>query len=289
MMTRVVLPQVLPKLITAMRLGLVPAWIFLISAEAIASTSGLGYRIFLVRRFLAMDVILPYVAVDHAACLSDRPAAADLLSRRAFPWNHMQGKACERPTAKFAVHGVGKSYDGAVRARKRIARCRGRLVLHRRWRVGLRQIHLPAHAVVAGNPTHGVILLDGTPIPAEPTEDRGIVFQRYSVFPHLSVEDNLILADEFANATGLAASSARSRRAMRSTIDRTLEAIGLAGSRKSYPAQLSGGMQQRLAIAQALLKKPDVAPDGRTLRRARSGHPPRHACLAARSSGASAA
>jgi NitT/TauT family transport system permease protein len=40
----------------------VPAWIFLISAEAIASTSGLGYRIFLVRRYLAMDVILPYVS-----------------------------------------------------------------------------------------------------------------------------------------------------------------------------------------------------------------------------------
>ncbi len=39
-----------------------PAWIFLISAEAIASTGGLGYRIFLVRRYLAMDVILPYVA-----------------------------------------------------------------------------------------------------------------------------------------------------------------------------------------------------------------------------------
>ena len=38
------------------------AWLFLIAAEAIASTEGLGYRIFLVRRYLAMDVILPYVA-----------------------------------------------------------------------------------------------------------------------------------------------------------------------------------------------------------------------------------
>ena len=60
MVTRLVLPQVLPHLITSLRLSLVPAWIFLISAEAIASTSGLGYRIFLVRRYLAMDVILPY-------------------------------------------------------------------------------------------------------------------------------------------------------------------------------------------------------------------------------------
>ncbi len=51
-----------PRLIDALRLTLGPAWLFLIAAEAIASTEGLGYRIFLVRRYLAMDVILPYVA-----------------------------------------------------------------------------------------------------------------------------------------------------------------------------------------------------------------------------------
>ncbi len=56
-----VLPQVLPRLIDAVRLSLGGAWLFLIAAEAIASTEGLGYRIFLVRRYLSMDVILPYV------------------------------------------------------------------------------------------------------------------------------------------------------------------------------------------------------------------------------------
>jgi len=59
---RVVLPQMWPRLIDAMRFTLGAAWLFLIAAEAIASTEGLGYRIFLVRRYLAMDVILPYVA-----------------------------------------------------------------------------------------------------------------------------------------------------------------------------------------------------------------------------------
>jgi NitT/TauT family transport system permease protein len=58
---RVVLPQILPRLIDTVRLSLGPAWLFLIAAEAIASTNGLGYRIFLVRRYMAMDVILPYV------------------------------------------------------------------------------------------------------------------------------------------------------------------------------------------------------------------------------------
>ncbi len=83
---RVIVPQILPKLFLAIRLGLVPAWIFLVSAEAIASTEGLGYRIFLVRRYLAMDVILPYVAwITLIAYLIDR--ALMLLSRWLFPWS----------------------------------------------------------------------------------------------------------------------------------------------------------------------------------------------------------
>jgi NitT/TauT family transport system permease protein len=89
---RVVLPQIWPKLFTAVRLGLVPAWIFLISAEAIASTGGLGYRIFLVRRYLAMDVILPYVAwITLLACALDR--TLHLLSRRLFRWAHLGGES----------------------------------------------------------------------------------------------------------------------------------------------------------------------------------------------------
>ena len=59
---RIVMPQVMPRLIDNVRLALGAAWLFLIAAEAIAATEGLGYRIFLVRRYLAMDVILPYVA-----------------------------------------------------------------------------------------------------------------------------------------------------------------------------------------------------------------------------------
>jgi NitT/TauT family transport system permease protein len=90
--TRVVLPQVMPRLIDAVRLSLGPAFLFLISAEAIAAESGLGYRIFLVRRFLAMDVILPYVAwITLLAYLMDY--ALGWLSRAAFPWAHNNGGA----------------------------------------------------------------------------------------------------------------------------------------------------------------------------------------------------
>jgi NitT/TauT family transport system permease protein len=86
-MLRVALPQALPRLIAGLRLSLGPAWVFLISAEAIAADVGLGYRIFLVRRYLAMDVILPYVAwIALLAVVID--IALAFASRRLFGWAH---------------------------------------------------------------------------------------------------------------------------------------------------------------------------------------------------------
>jgi len=82
---RVVLPQVLPRLFDAVRLTLGTAWIFLISAEAIAATEGLGYRIFLVRRYMSMDVILPYVAwITFLAFLFDY--LLKKFTYKVFPW-----------------------------------------------------------------------------------------------------------------------------------------------------------------------------------------------------------
>lgn len=90
-MIRVALPQAMPRLLHAVRLALGPAWVFLISAEAIAADVGLGYRIFLVRRYLSMDVILPYVAwIALLAIVMDWALA--LTSRKAFPWAEGQGR-----------------------------------------------------------------------------------------------------------------------------------------------------------------------------------------------------
>lgn len=89
-MLRVALPQALPRLIAGLRLSLGPAWVFLISAEAIAADVGLGYRIFLVRRYLAMDVILPYVAwIALLAVVMDQ--ALRWASRRWFAWAEAAG------------------------------------------------------------------------------------------------------------------------------------------------------------------------------------------------------
>jgi NitT/TauT family transport system permease protein len=85
---RVILPQMWPRLIDAVRLSLCSAWLFLIAAEAIASTEGLGYRIFLVRRYLAMDVIIPYVLwITTLAFAMDW--GLKLLRSRVFPWADM--------------------------------------------------------------------------------------------------------------------------------------------------------------------------------------------------------
>lgn len=86
---RVVLPQILPRLIDSLRLQLGPAFLFLIAAEAISADSGLGYRIFLVRRYLSMDVIFPYVAwITLLAVAMD--LGLTQLRKRVFPWSELE-------------------------------------------------------------------------------------------------------------------------------------------------------------------------------------------------------
>lgn len=106
-------------------------------------------------------------------------------------------------------------------------------------------------------PTHGEIRVDGTPLRGEPNRSRGIVFQRYSTFPHMTVRDNLVAAEGLG--TNLIGVLPRTRRrAARDRANAALERIGLAHVADQYPATLSGGMQQRLAIAQALAAKPRI-------------------------------
>ena len=107
-------------------------------------------------------------------------------------------------------------------------------------------------------PTRGRILLDGTPLPHEPGPDRGVVFQRYSVFPHLTVIENTILGLEFAGSRLLGKLFGAARRRAIAEAEHAIDCVGLSAARDKYPAQLSGGMQQRLAIAQTLIRKPKL-------------------------------
>ncbi|WP_349295351.1 ABC transporter ATP-binding protein (plasmid) [Thioclava sp. 'Guangxiensis'] len=106
--------------------------------------------------------------------------------------------------------------------------------------------------------TRGTITIDGEALPPEPGPDRGVVFQRYSVFPHMTVLANVMAGPEMKAARLLGRTFGATRKRIADEARAMLAEVGLAGAEDKYPAQLSGGMQQRLALAQALMMKPKV-------------------------------
>lgn len=105
-------------------------------------------------------------------------------------------------------------------------------------------------------PTRGRVTIDGGAPAVEPNPERGVVFQRYSVFPHLTVRDNILAGEGFSTFWGRLRGGAK--RAAMERADEMLTRIGLNHVADQYPASLSGGMQQRLAIGQAMSAKPRV-------------------------------
>jgi ABC-type nitrate/sulfonate/bicarbonate transport system ATPase subunit len=105
--------------------------------------------------------------------------------------------------------------------------------------------------LIAGfeTPTVGNILLDGQPVKG-PGPDRGVVFQQTALFPWLSVEDNI--------GFGLSLRANRGNRDRRQIVERMLQRTGLSAFRERRPAELSGGMRQRAAIASVLAINPST-------------------------------
>lgn len=108
------------------------------------------------------------------------------------------------------------------------------------------------------SPSSGELLLDGKPTPDEPDQSRGIVFQQYSVFPHLTVLQNVIIAREFERSPLLGKLFGSKKRLVIEEAKQLLESVGLSHAINRYPHELSGGMKQRLAIAQALIRQPRI-------------------------------
>ncbi len=104
--------------------------------------------------------------------------------------------------------------------------------------------------IVAGLETgsSGRVLYKGQPH-EKPTQKIGMVFQQYSLLPWRTVEENIVLGMEFRK---------ESRGAKAACAERYLKLIGMESFRQAYPYELSGGMQQRVAIVRALANDPQV-------------------------------
>ncbi|BAT58500.1 aliphatic sulfonates import ATP-binding protein SsuB [Variibacter gotjawalensis] len=104
--------------------------------------------------------------------------------------------------------------------------------------------------MIAGldRPSTGRIMLDGKPVIA-PGPDRGMVFQSYTLFPWLTIAENI--------GFGLREKGVPTAK-RNATVAQWLERVGLKGFANHYPKQLSGGMQQRTAIARALANDPGI-------------------------------
>jgi NitT/TauT family transport system ATP-binding protein len=112
-------------------------------------------------------------------------------------------------------------------------------------------------------PTVGIVSIDGEKV-TRVDRDRGIVFQKYSLFPHITVLENIALGGILEDTTIFQRvlhlpGYFQARRVHETQALQLLQSIGLEpADALKYPHELSGGMQQRVAIAQALLMKPKV-------------------------------
>lgn len=108
------------------------------------------------------------------------------------------------------------------------------------------------------NPSKGRLYFEGKDYPKEPSDERGIVFQRYSTLNHLNVIDNVIIGLEFEKSKFLGKLFGEQKKKAVEKADEILKAVGLQDARNKFPHELSGGMKQRLSIAQSLVKKPKL-------------------------------
>ncbi len=238
---RVIFKQILPRVLNGIRLNLKAVMLFLFAGEMIASTDGLAYRIALLRRHMGMDAIIPYVLwvalllflVDLAMHRTES-VHVDYAVKGHATRRILNGVNLEIQSGEFVAI-VGQTGCGKSTLL--------RLILGEE------------------RPTSGRVLVNGGER-SRPDRLCGYVPQKYSLFPDKTVLDNITFAldvSEFGAFSVLHPTRRKKMRAFRDEALRYLERTGLQKTdARKYPHQLSGGMQQRVAIAQALILRPPI-------------------------------
>ena len=240
---RIVLPSALPAIWDSMRISLGWAWTWLVVAELVAATSGLGYRITTAQRYFQTDLIFGYLLI-----LGILGLATDQVMKYAS----RRCSGTSMPAEKLLISGLGKTFrsergvtvalegvDLAIGENEFVA-----LV----GTSGCGKSTLLSIAAGLDSQDEGSIAIDGEPIVA-PGLDRGVVFQSYTLLPWLTTLENVEFALKAAGKTA---------REAREIAQAHLELVGLQGFEKAFPSELSGGMKQRVAIARALSYRPKM-------------------------------
>ena len=244
-LAKVVFPSALPSIFTGLRLGIGIAWTAVIVAEMIAVKSGLGYVLWDAYYVGRMDIcVATMFSVGLLGFISDRlivvggadPAA--LAHARGARMIEIRGVRKEFAKAERRVMAL-QDIDLTVRDASSWRSSDPRAAASPRcstWWPGF------------DHPTRGSVKVAGEEIVA-PAPRRGVVFQEPALFPWLTVMDNVVFGPK---TLGQPAADYRARAAQ------IIEQVGLPGFEASYPAELSGGMRQRVGIARVLIMEPRV-------------------------------
>lgn len=160
----------------------------------------------------------------------------------------------QRPVAKLQVHAISKIYPLRGKQKLTVLEAVNFQIFPREFvcLVGSSGCGKSTLLnIIAGliPPSTGEVLVDGVSVTGRPGSDRGMVFQGYTLYPWLTVEQNVAFGLQLQKMP---------KAEQRDRVRYFLDVVGLPGFAKSYPKQLSGGMKQRVAIARALANEPAV-------------------------------
>lgn len=245
MVWRVFLPATLPAYFVALRNGLGLGWMFVVAAEFMGASSGLGFLLIDGQMTGNTPVILAsIIAFAILGKLTDW--ALFSLGRHVLRWQDSVARARYR-AAVLDIHALSMRYPNGHRALDRVdLSVKAGEIIGVVGASGCGKSTLLRLLAGLAQPSGGEIRLNGTPVTA-PRPEIGLVFQEPRLMPWLTILDNV--------AFGIRYSDARERLLR---CDEVLARVGLAAFAYHWPRELSGGMAQRVSLARALVCKPAI-------------------------------